>query len=85
MPAMKIPLHWHTEPLLLLLVVLLSLKLRADEMQTMFKLGCSRATIALLQLGELAIVFLLAGGLLAGALALTRLYAGPLLDRLLLG
>jgi putative ABC transport system permease protein len=71
--------------LLLILVVLLSLKLRAEEMQTMFKLGCSRATIGLLQLGELAIVFLLAGALLATALWLTNLYAAPLLERLLLG
>lgn len=70
--------------ILLLLVVLLSLKLRAEEMQTMFKLGCSRGTIRLLQLGELAVVFLLAGLLLAAALWLTSRYAGPLLERLLL-
>ncbi|MFN9363981.1 MAG: ABC transporter permease [Planctomycetota bacterium] len=69
--------------LLLVLVVLLSLKLRADEMRTMFKLGCSRATIGLLQFGELAIVFLLAGLLLAAALGLTQLFARPLLDWLL--
>ncbi len=71
--------------LLLILVVLLSLKLRADEMRTMFKLGCSRATIGLLQFGELAIVFLLAGLLLLAALSLLQLFAGSLLDWLLLG
>jgi putative ABC transport system permease protein len=71
--------------LLLILVVLLSLKLRADEMRTMFKLGCSRGTIGLLQSGELVIVFLLAGLLLAAALSLLHVFAGPLLDWLLLG
>lgn len=69
--------------LLLLLIVLLSLKLRADEMQTMFKLGCSRATIGLLQFGELAIIFLLAGLLLAATLSLLSHFAPQLLDWLL--
>jgi hypothetical protein len=51
----------------------------------MFKLGCSRGTIGLLQSGELVIVFLLAGLLLAAALSLLHVFAGPLLDWLLLG
>ena len=42
--------------LLLGLVVLLSLKLRQREMETMFKIGCSRLTVWFLQIGELAIV-----------------------------
>lgn len=43
--------------LLLVLVVLLSLRLRKREMETMFKLGCSRSTIAMLQIGEMGIIF----------------------------
>lgn len=42
--------------LFLTLVVLLSLRLRAREMETLHKLGCPRATAAWLQLGELGIV-----------------------------
>ncbi|MFK7821764.1 MAG: ABC transporter permease [Planctomycetaceae bacterium] len=42
--------------LFLVLVTILTLRLRQREMQTMFKLGCSRGTIAQLQLAELAIV-----------------------------
>lgn len=43
--------------LLLILVVMLSLRLRQREMETMFKLGCSRSTIAMLQIGEMGIIF----------------------------
>jgi putative ABC transport system permease protein len=39
--------------LLLALVLLLTMRLRAAEMQTMFRLGCSRRTIALLLGSEL--------------------------------
>ncbi len=42
--------------LFLVLVTLLTLRLRKREMETMFKLGCSRGTIARLQLAEMAIV-----------------------------
>ena len=66
--------------LLLILVVLLSLKLRADEMQTMFKIGCSRSTIALLQTGELVLVFLLSGLLLLVGLWLTNMFAADIVE-----
>ena len=42
--------------LLLALVVLLSLRLRRDEMETMFKIGCSRGRIFCLHAAELAMV-----------------------------
>ena len=43
--------------LLLILVVALSIRLREREMQTMFKMGCSRATIFKLIAAELFLVF----------------------------
>jgi putative ABC transport system permease protein len=46
--------------LLMGLVIILSLRLRQKEMQTMFKIGCSRGTIAMLQIWEMTIVFLIA-------------------------
>lgn len=42
---------------LMILVVLLSLKLRQREMQTMFKIGCSRGTIVMLQVWEMLLIF----------------------------
>ncbi|MCU0723914.1 MAG: hypothetical protein MUC63_09935 [Planctomycetes bacterium] len=42
--------------LFLTLIVLLSLQLRRRERTTMFKIGCGRATIFLLQAGELAFI-----------------------------
>lgn len=52
--------------MLLGLVVVLSLRLRAREMETMFRLGCSRSTIAWLQIWELAMVLFFATAILAG-------------------
>lgn len=46
--------------LLLFLVVLLSIRLRQGEMETMFKIGCGRGTMAMLIAAELLIVFLIA-------------------------
>ena len=56
--------------LLLGLVVNLSMQLRATEMQTMFRLGCSRATIAMLHGSE---ILLLLGGASILATAAARL------------
>ena len=69
--------------LLLVLVVLLSMRLRAGEMTTMYKLGCSRGTIALLQIGELFFVFLIAGVALTIAIFWIRSVAGGLVERLI--
>ena len=54
------------------LVVLLSLRLRKRERETMHKIGCSRAIVFWLQTAELAIIFLI-------SLALTCLLAGVLI------
>ena len=58
--------------LLITLVLLLSQRLRRAEMETMFKLGCARRTMAALQAGEIGFVIVigasLAGGLAWGAL-----------------
>ena len=69
--------------LLLLLVVLLSLRLRKREMETMFKLGCSRSTIALLQIGEMGIIFGVAAIVLIIAVWGVWLAAGDLVESLL--
>jgi len=50
---------------LLGLVVMLSLKLRAREMETMFRLGCSKGTMMWIQIAELGLVFLAAFFLVA--------------------
>ncbi len=71
--------------MLLLLVILLSLKLRQREMQTMFQLGASRSTTALLQIWEMGFIFLISGLLVAGATWLLLQYSGDFVQRLLLG
>ncbi len=71
--------------MLLVLVVLLSMKLRDREMETMFKLGCSRGTIVMLQVAEMAIVFLISAVLVSIAVWLTWQISGDLVQSLLLG
>lgn len=71
--------------LLLLLIVMLSIKLRSREMQTMFKMGASRNTMALLQLGELLIIFLIGSVLVAGGSWWVSSRSGELVRWLLLG
>ena len=71
--------------LFLALIVVLSLRIRKGEMETMFKLGCNRGTIAMLQLGELAFIFAIAGVLLAAAVGVVWQYSGDLVQALLLG
>jgi putative ABC transport system permease protein len=68
--------------LLLGLVILLSLKLRQREMETMFKLGCSRSTIAALQAAELAIIGVIGLAIVAGLIALTWNYADDVIRAL---
>ena len=65
--------------LFLTLTVLLSLRLRRREMQTLFQLGCSRGTVFWLQASELLIIFAIS---LALALALAAI-AGASSDALL--
>ena len=53
--------------LLLLLIMILSLKLREREMQTMFKMGASRNTMVMLQVGELMTICLIGAALVLAA------------------
>ena len=69
--------------MLLVLVVMLSLQLRKREMETMFKLGCSKSTIAMLQLGEMGIIFGAAAILLAAAVWAVGLACGDWVETLL--
>lgn len=69
--------------LLLGLVLALSMRLRAAEMQTMFRLGCSRLTIATLQAAEILLLLLAAAGLAAAASWLTILFGADWLRSLL--
>jgi len=70
--------------LFLTLVILLSLRLRRREMETMFKIGCSRLTVFWLQAAELGIVLAMSL-VLAGAAAAVAVAAAPQLVRLLSG
>ena len=71
--------------LLLVLVILLSMKLRQREMDTMFRLGCSRGTIVMLQVAEMVVVFLISTILVAIAVAFIWQISGDLVQRMLLG
>lgn len=71
--------------LLLVLVVFLSLRLRQREMQTMFKLGCSRGTIAMMQAWELFLVFAVAACLVAVAVWLVGRFGQQWIQQLLIG
>jgi putative ABC transport system permease protein len=65
--------------LLLILVMLLSAKLRTSEMETLFKIGCGRGTVIWLQAAELMIVVAVAGCLIATAAWAVNFYADDLL------
>ena len=69
--------------LLLGLVVNLSMRLRAAEMQTMFRLGCSRTTIAMLHGSEVLLLLLAASILSSAAALLTLRFAASVLRSLL--
>ena len=71
--------------LLLALIVTLSLKLRQGEMETMFKIGASRGTIAKLQIAELGMIFVAAAILVTAASAGLLLVSGQIVRAMLLG
>lgn len=73
-----------TTAALVILVFALSLRLRQREIQTLFKLGCSRFMIARVLFAELALIGL-AGTALVGVVTLAALQFGPeLLEGVLL-
>ncbi len=71
--------------MLLTLVVVLSLRLRAREMETMFRIGCSRGTIVWLQVWELVIILAAATTLLAGLVFAVWSVSGEIVQALLVG
>lgn len=68
--------------LFMVLVVMLSLRIRRREMETMFRIGCSRTTVFRLQIAELCIVLFISL-ILAGALSGALLWYTPKLVNLL--
>ncbi len=71
--------------LLLGLVVLLSVRLREREMQTMFRMGCRRGTMAWIQVTELAFVFAAALCLVAVACWTVWYFAEEIVQRCING
>jgi len=69
--------------LLLILVVLLSMRLRQGEMQTMFKIGCGKGTMAWLLAAELAIVFSVAAILIVAGVCWVQANSDDLVRTLL--
>lgn len=69
--------------LLLGLVLLLTMRLRAAEMQTLFRLGCRRGTLALLLGSELALLLIASGSMAVLAAGLTQYAAADSLRQLL--
>ncbi len=67
------------------LVIALSLRLRANEMETMFRLGCSRTTIFSLQVAELVLVIGAASVCVLFLLLLARSWGGQIMERLIVG
>jgi putative ABC transport system permease protein len=65
--------------LLLILVMLLSAKLRTGEMETLFKIGCSRGTAIWMQVAELAFVIATAAILVAIAAWTIHFFADDLI------
>jgi len=68
----------------LALVFSLSLRLREREIDVIFKLGCSRATIARLLSAEIAIIVLMSGFVCAGLLGLISYYDQMLVRNLIM-
>ena len=68
--------------LFLTLIVMLSLRLRRRERETLFRIGCSRGTIALMQLTELGIIALGALVLAGAGAAVVTIFAPDLASAL---
>ena len=69
--------------LTVVLVMTLSLRLRHAEMDTMFKLGCSRQKIAELVAAELSLIMVMSLGLTTGLMVGTVYWQADMLQRLL--
>jgi putative ABC transport system permease protein len=71
--------------LAIVLVFSLSLRLRQREIETIFKLGCSRLTIARLMAAEVAVILLGSGALCAALLVGVAPFEGELVRTLFIG
>jgi putative ABC transport system permease protein len=71
--------------LLLALVIVLSVRLRRREMQTMFRLGCSRLTIVRMLAAELLIILAAGAAITTALVALTLLFAPHILRAVMAG
>ncbi|MCD6188285.1 MAG: ABC transporter permease [Desulfuromusa sp.] len=71
--------------LTIVLVFTLSLRLRQREVQTIFKLGCRKATIARMLLAEVGIIILASGALCAVFVGVVDNYAEELVRHLFVG
>ena len=71
--------------LVIVLVFALSLRLRQREVQTIFKLGCRKATIGRMLLSEIVIIIMASGVLCTAALCLIDANAEELVRRLFVG
>ena len=67
------------------LVFTLSLRLRQREIDTIFKLGCSRMTIVRLLAAEIAIIVLVSAVICAALVFLVEIYSGELVRALFVG
>lgn len=70
--------------LTIVLVFILSLRIRRDEMDTIFRLGCSRMTTARLLAAEILIILLTSAILCAGLLWLVQINSSELVRGLIL-
>lgn len=70
--------------LLIVLVMMLSIRLRRGEMRTMFKLGCSRTKIAGMLTAELALTAAMSVSLTIALMFITVRYVDPILRSLVL-
>ena len=70
--------------LAIVLVFALSIRLRARELDTIFRLGCSRLTSVQLLGSEILIIVLLSGALVAGALLVVNVHASDLVHLLII-
>ena len=68
--------------LFMVLVVMLSLRIRKREMETMFRIGCTRLTVFRLQIMELGILFLISLAI-AGVLSALLLWYAPQLVKVM--
>ena len=68
--------------LAIVLVFALSMRLRQREIQTIFKIGCSRTTIAKLLMAEILIIVVVSGVLCGMMMMAVNIYANDLVRML---